>query len=160
MSVVVPRQARCPQDRAQTSRPPSQRSAAPTSSHCPSRQGSPDQDDLPDDHVTDQPHHLLATVKSQLDKRTRRSEIAADRSQSRRTSPLRRLSSSPSVLVLSPTPPPTTPPSFILPCVRRICPTVINHRPPRGCITSRDKHNYAGALVGCLESSSVIPRWC
>ena len=51
---------------------------------------------------------------------------------SRCTSPLRRLSSSPSALVLSPITPLTTPPSFFVPCVRRSCPTVINHRPSRG----------------------------
>ena len=53
--------------------PPSQRSAAPT--HYPSRHGSPDPDDLPDDQL----HHLLAIVQSRPDKRTRRSKIAADR---------------------------------------------------------------------------------
>ena len=61
-----------PPDRAQTSRPPSQRSAAPT--HYSSRHGSPDPDDITDDQL----HHLLAIVQSQQDKRTRRSKIAAD----------------------------------------------------------------------------------
>ena len=125
-----------------------------------SRHGSPDPDDLPDDHL----HHLLAIVQSQLDRRTRRSraKTAADR---RSVRPLRRPSNSPSALVLSPMTPPTNPPSFIPPCVRRLCLTVINHRPSRGWTRLVEKvpHHDTSTPTGSggvLELFSVIPLRC
>ena len=101
---------------------------------------------------------------SQLDKRTRRSraKTAADR---RSVRPLRRPSNSPSALVLSPMTPPTNPPSFIPPCVRRLCLTVINHRPSRGWTRLVEKvpHHDTSTPTGSggvLELFSVIPLWC
>ena len=104
-----------------------------------------DPDDIPDDQL----HHWhLLVINSDCS----RSPLTAI--PSRRTSPPRRLSSSPSARVLSAITPPTTPPSFILPCVRRLYPTVINRGAGWEGTTSTSKGS--GGVFGNIFS--VIPR--